>query len=111
VPTPASTANTTATANITPRAITVTANAKSKIYGNLDPVLTYQFTSAMLVSGDTFSGSLSRAAVEAVGDYAIQQGTLALSTHLHDLRRRQPDYHATNAATDGSKLSAYFITK
>lgn len=40
-----------------------------------------QFTSAMLVSGDTFGGSLARAAGEAVGDYAIQQGTLALSNH------------------------------
>ena len=33
-----------------------------------------------LVTGDTFSGALSRAAGENVGLYAIGQGTLALST-------------------------------
>src|SRR5439155_199315 len=66
---------------ITKRAVTVTADAKSKTYGDADPALTYQITSGSLVTGDGFTGALSRAAGENVGSYAIQQGTLALSTN------------------------------
>lgn len=66
---------------ITPRAITVTADAKSKIYGNADPVLTYQISSGSLAFTDSFSGSLTRDAGENVGSYAITQGTLALSNN------------------------------
>ncbi|MDO9129481.1 MAG: MBG domain-containing protein, partial [Anaerolineales bacterium] len=65
---------------ITPRLITVTANAKSKVYGASDPALTYTFTPA-LVGGDSFSGALSRAAGENVGTYAITQGSLTLSSN------------------------------
>ncbi|MDM7999197.1 MAG: MBG domain-containing protein [Dehalococcoidia bacterium] len=67
--------------NITLRPITVTADAQSKVYGNPDPALTYQITSGSLVGGDSFSGDLSRVAGEDVGAYAIQQGTLTLSTN------------------------------
>jgi len=63
------------------RAVTVTADAKSKTYGDADPGLTYQITSGSLVTGDGFTGVLSRAAGENLGSYAIQQGTLALSTN------------------------------
>jgi hypothetical protein len=63
------------------RPITVTADARSKTYGDAEPSLTYQVTSGWLVSGDRFSGSLTRVAGENVGSYAIQQGTLALSTN------------------------------
>src|SRR5213078_3156413 len=63
------------------RAVTVTADAKSKTYGDADPGLTYQITSGSLVTGDGFTGALGRAAGENVGSYAIQQGTLALSTN------------------------------
>ena len=66
---------------ITPRAITVTADAKSKEYGSIDPELTYGITSGTLVSGDSFSGSLSRATGENVGNYAITQGSLALNSN------------------------------
>ena len=62
--------------SITQRAITVTADAKSKVYGNADPALTYQITSGSLVNGDAITGSLSRTAGEAVGAYPINQGTL-----------------------------------
>jgi lipopolysaccharide export system protein LptA len=68
---------------ITQRPITVTADAKTKVYGNPDPALTYQVTSGTLVSGDTFSGALTRAAGQNVGAYAIQQGTLALSANYN----------------------------
>ncbi|MBI4485807.1 MAG: Ig-like domain repeat protein, partial [Acidobacteria bacterium] len=60
-------------------AITVTADAQSKTYGDADPALTYQVTSGSLVAGDSFSGALARTAGNDVGSYAITQGTLALS--------------------------------
>src|SRR5262249_25123279 len=70
--------NTTAstTADITARALTVTADSQTEIYGSIDPTLTYQVTSGSLVGGDGFSGSLTRAPGEDVGSYALQQGTL-----------------------------------
>src|SRR5262249_47795646 len=63
---------------ITPAALTVTADAKTKTYGAADPALTYSY--AGLVNGDTsavFPGALSRAAGENVGTYAIGQNTLS----------------------------------
>ena len=65
---------------ISPLAITVTADAQGKDYGDADPALTYTYTPS-LVGSDTFSGALSRAAGENVGTYAITQGTLALSSN------------------------------
>jgi hypothetical protein len=54
--------------------ITLTADAKSKTYGDADPALTY--SSSGLVGSDSLSGSLLRAFGENVGVYAITQGTL-----------------------------------
>src|SRR5262249_38897691 len=39
---------------------------------------TYQITNGSLVNGDDFTGALTRAQGEVVGDYEIHQGTLAL---------------------------------
>src|SRR5258706_2112403 len=66
----------TRTANITTRPITVTVDAQNKTYGASDPSLTYSITSGTLAVTDTLSGSLTRAAAEDVGTYAITQGTL-----------------------------------
>lgn len=66
---------------VTPRPVSVTADALTKVYGDADPALTYQITDGSLVNGDKFSGSLTRDAGEKVGTYAITQGTLALSTN------------------------------
>ncbi|ESZ29345.1 hypothetical protein X734_08085 [Mesorhizobium sp. L2C084A000] len=65
--------------SVTPRAITVTANAKSRIYGDSNPALTYQLTSGNFVNGDSLSGALATTATTAsgVGSYGIMQGTLA----------------------------------
>jgi hypothetical protein len=63
----------TTTASITPKPITVTAAAKTKIFGASDPAFTY--TSSDL--GASFTGSLTRDAGENVGTYAITQGTLS----------------------------------
>ena len=51
---------------ITKRPIAVTADPQTKVYGNADPALTYKTTSGSLVSGDAYSGSLTRAGGETV---------------------------------------------
>ena len=58
--------------------ITVTAYSQKKVYGEYDPVLTYQITSGALMGSDTFSGTLTRNAGEDIGNYEISQGTLSL---------------------------------
>jgi hypothetical protein len=65
------------TVTVIDRAITVSATAVSKIYGDADPTLAYTITSGSLVDGDTLSGALGRTSGENVGTYAINQGTLA----------------------------------
>ncbi|WP_189318501.1 MBG domain-containing protein [Flavobacterium sp. LM5] len=62
--------------SITPKAITITAEAKTKVYGDVDPALTYQLTSGALVAGDAFTGTLTRVTGENTGTYAIGQGNL-----------------------------------
>ncbi len=62
------------TLTITPKAITVTADAKTKTYGDADPVFTYK--SSGDVAASSFTGTLSRSPGENVGNYAIGQGTL-----------------------------------
>ncbi len=63
------------------RPITVSADGKTKEYGQSDPALTYSITSGSLVGSDSFTGSITRAAGSGVGTYAITQGTLALSAN------------------------------
>jgi hypothetical protein len=63
------------------RPVTITADAKAKNVGDADPVLTYQTTSGSLVNSNTFSGTLTRVAGETAGSYAINQGTVALSSN------------------------------
>ena len=64
---------------ITPLPVTVTAAAKTKGYGFSDPVLTY--SSSSLLGTDAFTGSLTRAAGEAVGSYNILIGTLSAGSN------------------------------
>lgn len=65
------------TGTITPRAITLTADAKTKIYGNVNPALTYQIETQNgvrgLVNGDIFAGGLATTASQYsdVGAYGI----------------------------------------
>ncbi|MFL6205084.1 MAG: MBG domain-containing protein, partial [Acidimicrobiales bacterium] len=66
---------------INPRPVTVTAAAKSKVYGYADPMLTYQITSGTLAFTDGFSGALARAAGVNVGTRAITQGNVALGSN------------------------------
>lgn len=74
-----STTSVSPSASITVKSITVTADAKTKVFGAADPALTY--TGTALFSGDTYSGSLTRIAGENVGTYAIQQGTVSAGTN------------------------------
>ncbi|MBY8828902.1 MBG domain-containing protein [Hephaestia mangrovi] len=64
---------------VTPRAITVAANALSRIYGDTNPALSFTVGGLGLVNGDTLSGALATSAdaTSDVGSYAITQGTLA----------------------------------
>ena len=68
---------------VTQRAITVTADAKSRAYGDANPALTYQVGGSGLANGDTLSGALATSATIAsnVGIYGITQGTLAASSN------------------------------
>ncbi|QCI67506.1 beta strand repeat-containing protein [Phreatobacter stygius] len=68
---------------VTQRAITVTADAQSRSYGDANPALTYALTSGSLVNADGFSGNLTTAANGAsnVGAYGIAQGTVAVSAN------------------------------
>ncbi|MGL2994952.1 MBG domain-containing protein [Flavobacterium sp. TSSA_36] len=62
---------------ITAKPITVTADAsQTKVYGTTDPIFAYT-VSPSLVNGDSFTGTLTRAAGENVGVYAITQGSLS----------------------------------
>src|SRR5690606_30248365 len=63
---------------ITPLAVTVRAEDRTKVFGQADPELTYTVAPA-LIAGDGFIGELTREPGEAVGTYGIMQGTLALS--------------------------------
>jgi hypothetical protein len=71
----------TATADIVRRDITVAADDKSRIYGRADPALTYQVTNGSLAVGDEFAGELQREPGEAVGNYTIMQGTVAIDDY------------------------------
>jgi hypothetical protein len=56
---------------VLPRAITVTADNKSKIYGEEDQALTWRVTSGSLIGSDAPTGTLTREPGENVGEYAI----------------------------------------
>ena len=78
--------NTTAstTANITARAITITADAKFKCLGSPDPALTAQVTYGTVVNGDVATGALTRVAGETAGTYAINKGTYTYGSNYNE---------------------------
>jgi hypothetical protein len=77
---------------VNPRAITVTADPKTKVYGATDPTLTYTITTGSLVLGDAITGALTRATGTDVGTYQIQQGALTTTNN--------PKYAITFVAAD-----------
>lgn len=74
------TASESATVKIAKASVTVTADAKNKTYGDIDPELTYTPTPALL-AGNIFSGALARAPGESAGTYAILQGSLSAGSN------------------------------
>jgi len=66
-----------ATITVVPRAITITANAQEKTYGDTDPGFSFVVTSGAIYGSDTFTGALGRVAGENVGTYNMTRGTLA----------------------------------
>jgi alpha-tubulin suppressor-like RCC1 family protein len=60
---------------ITPKPVSVIANAATKFFGSTDPVFTYAVSG--LVAPDGLTGSLSRASGENVGTYDILLGSLS----------------------------------
>src|SRR6185295_6559391 len=96
---------------VTQRALTITADAKSRAYGDANPALTYQVSGAGLVNGDTLSGALATSATTAsnVGAYGINQGTLAASGN-YALNYASADLTVTQRAltvTADAKSRAY----
>lgn len=63
------------TVAVLPRPLAVAADAKSRVYGDPDPALTY--TATGLLAGDTLTGALTRQSGQNVGSYTIRQGTLS----------------------------------
>ena len=72
---------------MTPRPVTVTADAQSRTYGDANPLLTYTTSphgaGVGLVNGDSLSGVLTTPAgtTSGVGSYAIERGTLGNSNY------------------------------
>jgi hypothetical protein len=68
---------------VTPAALSIAANAQTKVEGTLDPPLT--FVASGFQAGDAaagvLSGALTRAAGEAPGSYPITQGTLSANAN------------------------------
>jgi hypothetical protein len=101
---------------ITEKSITVTADDQSKVYGDPDPVLlSYTFTPA-LISGDNFSGNLTRTVGENVGVYAISQGTLSLSSSYNlvyvgdDLTITKADQTIINVTAPANAINGQVFT-
>ena len=88
---------------ISPLAVTVTAEPKSKTYGAADPALTYT-QAPELVAGDSFSGALEREDGEDADTYAILKGTLALSSN-YTLNFVSNDFVINPLGSDGYRRS------
>lgn len=73
----------TATANITARPITLSADSKTKLEGAGDPPLTYAVPSGSLAGADVISGTLNRTSGEVVGIYTINQNTLTAGSNYN----------------------------
>ena len=70
---------TTTTASITPCDLTIKPDANQKKFGAEDPTLNFLPTGAVEGQTPSFTGKLSRAGGEAVGQYDITQGTLEMT--------------------------------
>ena len=83
---------------VNPRAITIIADAKSKVYGESDPEFTFQIAAGNLVGSDVFSGLLERISGESAGTYAISQGTVTLPGGNYTISFSGADFTITTKA-------------
>ncbi|MBD1392952.1 NHL domain-containing protein [Mucilaginibacter glaciei] len=90
---------------ITTRAVTVTADAKTKVYGDADPKLSYTLSSGNLIGADVFTGALTRATGESAGSYSIAKGTLAVNANY------QIDYILANLTITPRAISVTAVAK
>ena len=100
---------TSSTLTITKAPLTITAQAKSKKYGEADPELTYTSSGTVYGDGNAITGELTREAGENAGTYAILQGTVDASNYTIT-------YHSANltinplAAGDESTETKAIVT-
>ena len=73
------TRNYTTKATINQIELTIKVDNKTKIYGDVDPELTYSITEGSLVGTETLKGNIEREQGENVGEYEINIGTLKAS--------------------------------
>ncbi|WP_071324520.1 two-partner secretion domain-containing protein [Janthinobacterium sp. 1_2014MBL_MicDiv] len=99
-----------ASASIAARPIVVTADAKSKAYGNADPSLTYQVTDGSLVAGDSLAGVLRRAAGESVGSYAIDASGLSNGNYVITARNGSLKIETDPALENAIRLARRQVT-
>jgi len=95
--------------NIAKAALTVAAAHVTKVYGTVDPPLTFSATGFVL--GDTeavLTGALTRAAGDTVGNYPISQGTLAATNYTITFTSNSLDItQAVATVTAGSGTKVY----
>ncbi len=97
------------TLTITKAPLTITAQAKSKKYGEVDPALTYTSSGTVYGDGNAIKGALTREAGENAGTYEIQQGSVNASNYTIT-------YHSANltisplAAGDESTETKAIVT-
>ena len=69
------------TLTVSPRPVTVSVDPLEKVYGDDDPVFSFQISAGSLINDDEFEGKPDRLEGEAVGAYEIVQGNLVLSAN------------------------------
>lgn len=100
---------TSGTLTITKAPLTITAQAKSKKYGEEDPALTYTSSGTVYGDGNAITGALTREAGDNAGTYEILQGTVDASNYTIT-------YHSANlvisplAAGDESTETKAIVT-
>ena len=68
-------------ADILRRSVTVAGDDVTKLFGQSDPAFTWRIVNGSLAGSDAFTGALARAPGEQAGTYAIDRGSLALSSN------------------------------
>ena len=66
---------------ILPQEIEVSAEQKTKYYGDSDPKFTFTITKGTLFNDDSFTGELERLPGEEIGSYTITKGSLSLNSN------------------------------